>query len=118
MAQAKQQATLRGLWEEASRKYKADLQRYDEEYEKKHSHIWNIHHHKKPTEEIPVMYSAEDFSAELDKRKANFKDMRMKVHGVFKAMNSLATPVEIIGRQAAAVGVVVSRHMLIQTTVY
>jgi hypothetical protein len=112
MAQAKQQATLGSLWEEASKRYKADLQRYDEEYESKHSHVWNIHHHKKPTEEIPIMYSAKDFSAELEKKKTDFKDMRMKAHGVFKAMNSLATPVEIIGGQAAAVGSMVSCHAL------
>lgn len=108
MAQAKQQATLGGLWEEAARRYNADLKRFDEEYEKKHSHVWNIHRHKKPSADIPTMYSAKDFTAELERKKADFRDMRMRGHAVFKAMNSLATPVEIIGGQASAIGSMVS----------
>jgi hypothetical protein len=113
MAQAKQQATLGGLWEEAAGRYKADLKRFDDEYEKKHSHVWNIHRHKKPSADIPTMYSAKDFTAELERKKAGFRDMRMKGHAVFKAMNSLATPVEIIGGQASAIGSMVSRLKLI-----
>jgi hypothetical protein len=116
MAQAKQQATLGGLWEVATKQYQADLKRFDEEYEKKHSHVWNIHHHKKPSAEIPTMYSAKDFNTELEKKKAEFKDMRMKGHAVFKAMNNLATPVEIIGGQASAIGSMVSYLKIIEMT--
>jgi hypothetical protein len=107
-AQAKQQATLGGLWEQATKKYKADLKRFDEEYQRKHRHMWNVHRHKKPSEEIPTLYSAKDFAAELERKKTDFRDMRMKAHGVFKAMNNLATPVEIIGGQASAIGSMVS----------
>lgn len=114
MAQAKQQATLSGLWEEAARLYNADLKRFDEEYEKKHSHVWNVHRYKKPSAEIPTMYSAKDFTAELEKKKSDFRDMRMKGHTVFKAMNNLAMPVEIIGGQASAIGSMVSRLKLIE----
>jgi hypothetical protein len=118
MAQAKQQATLGGLWEEAARRYKADLKRFDEEYEKKHRHVWNMHRHKKPSAEIPTMYSAQDFATELEKKKMDFRDMRMKGHAVFKAMNNLAMPVEIIGGQASAIGSMVSRLILIEMNGY
>ena len=104
MAQAKQQAALKTLWTDASQKYKAELKKLDEECQKKHNHVWNRNRHKKPSEEIPVMYTAEDFTAELNKKETNFRDKRLKGHGVFKAMTSLATPVEIIGGQAAAIG--------------
>lgn len=104
MAQAKQQAALKSLWADASQKYKNELERLDEEYQKKHNHVWNRNRYRKPSEQIPVMYTAQDFTAELSKNQKNFRDMRLNGHGVFKAMNDLATPVEIIGGQAAAVG--------------
>src|SRR5271156_3644489 len=104
MAQAKQ-ANLRTLWEEASKRYIEDQKRYDEEYRKKHNHFWNRQKNKKHPNAQPLeLSSAQDFTSELAKRKSDFTDMRMKNHGVFQAMSALATPVEIIGGQASAIG--------------
>jgi hypothetical protein len=115
MAQAKQ-ANLRTLWQEASKRYNEDRKRYDEEYRKKHNHFWSRHKNKKhpdgqpPDGQLPELASAQDFKSELAKRQSDFADMRMKNHGVFEAMSALATPVEIIGGQASAIGGLVGRR--------
>jgi len=103
MAQPKQ-TELFSLWEKASDKYKADLKKYDEEYQKKHNHIWNIHKHKIRQDGPPDLRNAHEFTQELARRQSEFKEMRMKNHGIFKAMSSLATPISVIGGQAAEIG--------------
>ena len=109
MAQAKQ-ANLRTLWQEASKRYNEDRKRYDEEHRKKHSHLWNRHKNEKHLNgQPPELSSAQDFASALAKRQSDFTNMRMKNHGVFQAMSALATPVEIIGGQASAIGSLVSR---------
>jgi len=99
---------LASLWNEAADNYLKQRKAYEDDCEKKHNHHL-FHRRKKRVEDETSLTSAEDFKSEIARREAEFSDMRAENRGVFKAMKSLAAPVEIIGGQASAIGGLVSR---------
>jgi len=99
---------LASLWNEAADNYLKLRKAYEDDCEKKHNHHLFYRRKKRVEDETPLT-SAEDFKSEITRREAEFSDMRAENRGVFKAMKSLAAPVEIIGGQASAIGGLVSR---------
>jgi hypothetical protein len=102
----KNQPSLESLWIRACIEYNAQRDAYEKEFEKSHNHFWN--HERKQQNERLEFRSAEDFAREVERRRKEFSDMRIRHHKVFDTMLSMATPVEVIGGQASAIGSVVS----------
>ena len=101
--------SLESLWIKACREYNAQRDAYEKEFEKSHHHFWN--HKHKQRDKRPEFRSAEDFAKEVERRRREFSDMRMRHHKVFDVMLGMATPVEVIGGQASAIGNMVSHDL-------